>query len=193
MVNEGSGGSASWSSLPPPNAGQRVAPVAPAVAPIGESRPLAGFWIRLAALVLDSFLYSLLGLAFAAVGVAVFLARQCYVVDETFECYEDIREPWSLIVMVVLIAIGIIVPTLLYLIALGRSGKTWGNRICGIRVVRADGTGSIGFWRALGRTLFANIFSSAIIYLGYLWMLWDDHNQTWQDMVVKSVVVTDRS
>jgi hypothetical protein len=39
--------------------------------------------------------------------------------------------------------------------------------------------------------LFANIFSSAIFYLGYLWMLWDDKKQTWHDKVVNSVVVKD--
>jgi uncharacterized RDD family membrane protein YckC len=47
----------------------------------------------------------------------------------------------------------------------------------------------IGFGRALGRTLFAQIISSAICYLGYLWMLWDKDKQTWHDKIVGTVVV----
>jgi uncharacterized RDD family membrane protein YckC len=37
--------------------------------------------------------------------------------------------------------------------------------------------------------LFASFISANVFYLGYLWMLWDDKKQTWQDKVVTSVVV----
>lgn len=77
----------------------------------------------------------------------------------------------------------------LYVRAMGKTGQPWGARIVGVKVVK-QGTGApIGFGAALGRSLFANIFSSAIFYLGYLWMLWDDQQQTWHDKVVSSVVV----
>jgi len=47
----------------------------------------------------------------------------------------------------------------------------------------------IGFGKALGRELFATVFSGQIFCLGYLWMLWDDKQQTWHDKVVGSIVV----
>jgi uncharacterized RDD family membrane protein YckC len=81
------------------------------------------------------------------------------------------------------------VVALLYVSAMGRTGQPWGARIVGVRVVDMRTAEPIGFWRALGRSLFANVFSSAIFYLGYLWMLWDDKQQTWQDKVVDSIVV----
>jgi len=33
------------------------------------------------------------------------------------------------------------------------------------------------------------MISGQIFYLGYLWMLWDDKQQTWHDKVVGSIVV----
>ena len=37
--------------------------------------------------------------------------------------------------------------------------------------------------------LFAGFVSGQVCYLGYLWMLWDDRNRTWHDMIVDSIVV----
>ena len=34
-----------------------------------------------------------------------------------------------------------------------------------------------------------SIISAWPCYLGYLWMLWDDRRQTWQDKVANSIVV----
>ncbi|MEY4173609.1 MAG: hypothetical protein RI900_774, partial [Actinomycetota bacterium] len=31
--------------------------------------------------------------------------------------------------------------------------------------------------------------STALFYLGYLWMLWDGEKQTWHDKVVGSIVI----
>jgi uncharacterized RDD family membrane protein YckC len=72
---------------------------------------------------------------------------------------------------------------------MGRTGQPWGARIVGVKVIDERTGATIGFGRALGRSLFANIISANVFYLGYLWMLWDDKKQTWQDKVVNSVVV----
>jgi uncharacterized RDD family membrane protein YckC len=42
--------------------------------------------------------------------------------------------------------------------------------------------------RAIGRWC-VRFVSAAPIFLGYLWMLWDDDKQTWHDKVVRSRVV----
>ncbi len=70
----------------------------------------------------------------------------------------------------------------------GRTGQTWGKRIVGIRTVDVDTGGPIGPWRAVGRVL-GRYVSSQIVYLGFLWMLWDDDAQTWHDKMVRSIVV----
>jgi uncharacterized RDD family membrane protein YckC len=70
----------------------------------------------------------------------------------------------------------------------GRRGATLGKKALGIEVVRADTGGPIGFGRAVGR-MFARLLSGQVLYLGYLWMLWDDNKQTWHDKIVGSIVV----
>lgn len=172
---------------PPVGLTPRIAPVADES---GATPPrLAGFWIRLLALVLDNLLYGFVSVPFVAAGLALFFARNCYVVDDMYGCYDEIQEPWSAALAVILFLLGLVVPLGLYVWAMGRSGQPWGARIVGIRVVRASDGGSLGIGRALGRTLFAQFISGSIFYLGYLWMLWDPQKQTWQDKVVGSYVV----
>ena len=85
-----------------------------------------------------------------------------------------------------------VVVLVIYVRALGR-GQTWGMRITKIRLVRSDNGMPVGFGKALGRTLFADIVSANVFYLGYLWAAWDDRKQTWQDKIVSSYVVRDAS
>jgi len=70
-----------------------------------------------------------------------------------------------------------------------RTGKSWARRKLGIAVVDADGK-PVGFFRNLGRNLFA-AFVSSIFYLGFLWMIWDPRKQAWHDKVFRTFVVYD--
>ena len=90
---------------------------------------------------------------------------------------------------IVVIALGIMLVLFIYARSLGKTGQTWGRKIVGIRVVDKFTEQPIGFGRALGRTVFANLISSSFLSLGYLWMLWDTDQQTWHDKVVGSIVV----
>lgn len=69
-----------------------------------------------------------------------------------------------------------------------RSGATPGMRMVGIRVVRAaDGgplTGQQAVLRAIGYWV-----SSAVMYLGFLWILIDDRRQGWHDKIADTVVI----
>lgn len=67
-------------------------------------------------------------------------------------------------------------------------GQTPGYMATGIRVVSADGRGSIGYGRAVVRWL-VSLVSAWAILIGYLWMLWDREKQTWFDKASNSVVV----
>ena len=70
----------------------------------------------------------------------------------------------------------------------GRTGQTPGDAALGIRVVDIDTGNVIGYGRAFGRCL-VSIVSGLVIVLGYLWMLWDRHKQTWHDKAVGSLPV----
>ncbi len=70
----------------------------------------------------------------------------------------------------------------------GASGQTLGKRALGIRVISLEGGGPIGFGRALVRYL-GRIVSTIVLFLGYLWMLWDGEKQTWHDKMAGSIVV----
>ena len=70
----------------------------------------------------------------------------------------------------------------------GPRGQTLGKRALGIRVIDFDGGGSIGYSRAAIRYV-TSILSAIVIYIGYLWMLWDREKQCWHDKTSNAVVV----
>jgi uncharacterized RDD family membrane protein YckC len=156
----------------------------------------AGFGVRLGAWLLDGLLYGLVALLFVVPGVALgALAFQDCEWRETepnsFElsCPAGGVDGGLLAAGIALAIVGWLVVVFLYVRAMGKTGQPWGARIVGVKVVDERTGNPIGFGRALGRSLFANIISANVLYLGFLWMLWDDKKQTWQDKVVNSVVV----
>jgi len=71
----------------------------------------------------------------------------------------------------------------------GPTGQTVGKKALGIRVIDINAGGSIGFGRAALRYVVEATFSTYILLLGFLWMLWDREKQTWHDKAASSVVV----
>jgi uncharacterized RDD family membrane protein YckC len=70
----------------------------------------------------------------------------------------------------------------------GPTGQTFGKQALGIRVIDLATGGPIDYGRAFIRYI-GRIVSAIVIYLGYLWMLWDPEKQTWHDKMAGSVVV----
>ncbi len=70
-----------------------------------------------------------------------------------------------------------------------RRGQTLGKRLLGIRVLGVDGR-PIGRGRALLRHV-GGYVSALALGIGYLWMLWDERQQTWHDKMARAVVVVD--
>jgi len=159
---------------------------------------LAGFGLRLGAYLLDGLLYGLLALVFVipAIVIGFDAFDGCTWVENDsgneflLECPSGAPSAGSLVAAGALLVAGWLIVAIIYLRALGRTGQTWGRRIVGIKVIGETTGEPIGFGRALGRQLFAGVISSYVFYLGYLWMIWDDKNQTWHDKVVGSIVVT---
>lgn len=123
------------------------------------SGPRAGFWQRFGAVILDGIL-----LAIPAVILVVALKGAAY--------------PLELLVSIV------------YFVYFegGPTGQTPGKRALGIRVVSMDSGGPIGYGRAFIRFV-GRYISAALIYIGYLWMLWDTEKQCWHDKLASDVVV----
>ncbi len=90
---------------------------------------------------------------------------------------------------ILLIGVGFLLVVFIYLRALAKSGQTWGRKIVGIKVIKETEGTPPGWGKAIGRQLFASFISAQIIYIGYLWMLWDDKKQTLHDKVAGTHVV----
>ena len=136
-------------------------------------------------------LYGLFFSAFliAGLGIGGVGAKDCLDAGDDTCTSDQVNGP-LLFLGIVVIALGAMVVLGVYCAQLGRTGRTWGRSVRNLRVVD-DQTGEpIGFARAVGRTLFANIISN-ILFLGYLWMLWDPEKCTWHDKVAHTIVVVE--
>lgn len=185
---------------PPPGFGAPPAPPGYGAPPPGYGAPttgfagggqLAGFGARLGGYLLDALLYGLLWLPFLIAGFVLIAMglEDCVTFDDEIICAG--REDGGLIAAgVIAMVVGFFVVVFVYLRALATTGQTWGRKIVGIRVVDATTRAAPGWGKAIGRQLFAGFISANVLYLGYLWMLWDGQNQTWHDKVASTLVVT---
>ena len=70
-----------------------------------------------------------------------------------------------------------------------KDGQSMGMRWLHIRVIRRGEEDELSFLRAAFRGSIGYWISSVVFYLGYLWALWDDENETWHDKVFDTWVV----
>jgi uncharacterized RDD family membrane protein YckC len=70
----------------------------------------------------------------------------------------------------------------------GTTGQTPGDAALGIKVLDIETREVIGYQRAFVRALVA-IVSYLVVFLGFLWMLWDPRRQTWHDKAAGTVPV----
>ena len=155
----------------------------------------AGFWQRLGGYLLDGLLYGLVAAIFVipAVVLGVGAFDGCTSFDNGDGTTEVVCPPGKpeggmLGGAIALGLVGVILVSVLYVRALGRTGQTWGRKIAGVKVVKRETGLPLGTGKAFLRWLVAGIVSGNCI-LGYLWMLWDKDNQTWHDKIIGSVVV----
>jgi len=185
------------SPLPPPPGFATPPPGYQVYAAPTEPNDYASFGARLGGWLLDYLIMGLFFLpAFIAIAAGPTEIRRCSVdASGNVTIGEEINALCEgptdgTIAFAVVLGLIAVVAVFVYQIKLigGPRGATVGMRAVGIKVVDRATGGSIGGGRALGRFLFASIFSG-FFYLGYLWMLWDGRSQTWQDKVVNDVVV----
>ncbi|GAB2774369.1 hypothetical protein GCM10027020_29370 [Nocardioides salsibiostraticola] len=70
----------------------------------------------------------------------------------------------------------------------GKTGYSIGKGVLGIKLIGMQTGQPIGGGMTFVRQL-AHIVDSLPCYLGYLWPLWDDKNQTFADKIVSTVVI----
>jgi uncharacterized RDD family membrane protein YckC len=147
--------------------------------------PLAGWWSRVGAAILDG-LILLIPVAFLiAIVVGVFAASDVGGVVT------------AIIAFLAYIAVSILYAPVLVSRQGERNGQTWGKQIVGIRVVRDTGEPvelGYGFLREIVVKAFlfgflGGFLASIPTILDWLWPLWDDENRCLHDMLVKSHVV----
>tara|TARA_Y200000002_G_C22493131_1_gene583902 strand:+ start:54 stop:614 length:561 start_codon:yes stop_codon:yes gene_type:complete len=148
----------------------------------------AGFGNRLGSYLLDAVLYGTVMVVLVSIASLMF-ASELFVDSWADDAGADDGILTGAILLAVLGPLLVIIG---YVVQLGRTGQTWGRQIVGNRVIRVGNGNVPGIGRALGREVFAWIVSASILYLGYLWMIWDDDRQTWHDKVAGTIVVRSR-
>jgi uncharacterized RDD family membrane protein YckC len=161
--------------------------------PRGPGPAYASFWARLGALLLDGLIIGLVPWIAAAVFFAAG-AGECTTVRDQFGFTQTSCSGGSAVLVllgVLVLLVGTVVAAWFVRVRpVAEGGQSPGQKVAGVQVIDArTGAPGLGAGRSWGRFLFAYFISSAICYLGFLWMLWDDRDQTWHDKVADSLVI----
>jgi uncharacterized RDD family membrane protein YckC len=72
----------------------------------------------------------------------------------------------------------------------GRTGQSWGKRRIGLRVIHEHR----GVPLSMGMNFVRNLchWVDGILYIGYLWPLWDYKRQTFADKIMTTLVIKER-
>jgi uncharacterized RDD family membrane protein YckC len=137
---------------------------------IAPDSSYGGFWIRVAAYILDAII---LGIPLAILNVALNPKPN------------DPSSSHPVLVFVITLVI-----ELAYFAGFWSSGlqATLGQKICGLRVVSASDFGKISFVRAAGR-FFAMILSGLIFCIGFLMVAFTERKQGLHDMIAGTYVI----
>jgi uncharacterized RDD family membrane protein YckC len=136
--------------------------------------PLAGWWSRVAAQLLDSIIVSIIPLILY------------------FAVLSSSDTAAGLVIGLGSIVVGIVY----YALTIGRSGpnngQTLGKQLLNIRIVRESGQPMTGGTAVLRETVIKGILMGIcfiVTILNYLSPLWDGRNQAWHDKIVNTLVV----
>lgn len=125
----------------------------------------AGFWNRVAALLIDS----------------IILAIVISILTAIFRLSDDPRNPIQLLVSLVL-------QFFYYGYFWSKNGQSIGKRLMGIKVVKSDGS-ILPFVTAGLRGSVGYLISSFVLGLGYLWAAFDPNKETWHDKIFQTTVI----
>ncbi len=148
----------------------------------------AGFWIRLAALMIDNIVLNIfLGpIVIAMMGLMIRnqLLANCVISSGSSPCDSS---GMAAVFYLIFFLLGII--AFLYRILMtSKYGATIGKMVVGVRIVGHDYK-KITFGRAFLREFLGKIVSGMVMDLGYLWVAFHPQKQGWHDMIADTYVV----
>ncbi len=139
----------------------------------------AGFITRLMAFFLDGLI---LAVIVSAVTLVINFVVQSFGINELLGIHQQTQ--W--LVAILLAALAVVV-TVLYDIGFWLlAGQTPGKRAMGVRIVRTDGE-RVNLGNAVRREI--GYVISAILFLGYLWVLVDNRRQAFHDKLAGTLVI----
>lgn len=173
-----------------PPAGWGAPPMRPVVPDPVIQQPLAPWWKRLVAILIDG---AVLGFGYFVIFLGFGVAVGHRSVSSSPSTPSQSSAGVVIAGLIVLWLIASLPATFYYGVMNGsRRGQTLGKMALSIAVRDARTGGAIGFWRGLGRQLMVVVFMVAL-YVPYvidsLAPLWDARRQSWHDKVAHTVVV----
>jgi uncharacterized RDD family membrane protein YckC len=140
----------------------------------------AGFWIRVAAFIIDAIV------VYAAVFLVAAIVSGLVLANGTSAFDED--NSGAVFVVVALIYLVLLVAVVSYFALMESSDKqaTLGKMAVGIKVGKSDGE-KISFANAIGR-YFSKMLSGMILYIGYIMVGFDEKKQGLHDKIANTYV-----
>lgn len=152
---------------------------------MGSQAQYAGFWIRVAAKLVDSFILSfILMVVMGLLAGGLHLSGMQIAPDQT----PGSPPPTGFIILIIayyVLAIGLQIFYSIYLT--GKYGATWGKMAVGIRVVGEDGS-RVSYARSTGR-FFAEWLSGMTMGIGYIIAAFDSEKRSLHDHVCATRVI----
>jgi uncharacterized RDD family membrane protein YckC len=139
----------------------------------------SGFVTRLVAWIIDCLL--LTATVTITAGVISFLANN-FRINEILGLGGELNQ----IAIAISVGLALFLPPIYNMVMWILAGQTVGKWIMGVRVVRTNGQG-VTFWVALRRQI--GYFISAILFLGFIWILFDNRRQGFHDRLAGTFVV----
>ena len=153
-----------------------------------QGRPLAAYWQRVGAFMLDALMF-VVTVALPATIVVWFWGEGGLIVcqfDGGVEVCPEVPAGDKRLSRIVFYSLGTVF-FLIYSRAIGQ-GRTIGKRATECKVVDARNEATIGFGRGALRTA-AMVVSAIPFGLGFLWPLWDRRRRTFHDMIARTRVI----
>ena len=153
--------------VPPPSYGYGFVPQA----------TYGGFWIRVAAYLIDWVIGGVIGFALGfVIGIIAVITHP----ENPTVAATDLRP--------VTTVLGVLINMAYFTVQWTISGATIGQRLFRLRVVDADSGQPIGFGKALLRWI-GLIISVLVCFVGVIWVAFDARKQGWADKIAGTVVL----
>jgi uncharacterized RDD family membrane protein YckC len=186
-----------WHPEQPPSGPPPAPPWPAGQPPVGATgfggHVLADWWQRVAAFLIDQAIWAVTFMPGFVLVIAHLVGKDC----EHKACADEgewARPGWVLATGIALLVLATAVHVYNHVWQQGSTGQTWGKRVLRIRLVGLATLRPLGRGTALGRYALRGLLILVgqclpVQLVSWLWPLWDQQRQTWEDKAVHSIVV----